>query len=89
MDLHEGVIVCTLNHRILLYNKRALELLRICGDIGLDRSLFRFLAQQPILHALSRLANRLAQGRYEVGSAGTPFRSWDQPPTASIHSKAV
>ena len=75
MDLHEGVIVCTLNHRILLYNKRALELLRICGDIGLDRSLFRFLAQQPILHALSRLANRLAQGRYEsrLGGHTVPF----------------
>jgi DNA polymerase-3 subunit epsilon len=70
MDLHEGVIVCTLNHRILLYNKRALELLRICGDIGLDRSLFRFLAQQPILHALSRLTNRLAQGRYDSPLGG-------------------
>jgi DNA polymerase-3 subunit epsilon len=75
MDLHEGVIVCTLNHRILLYNKRALELLRICGDIGLDRSLFRFLAQRPILHALSRLTNRLAQGRYEsrLGGHTVPF----------------
>jgi DNA polymerase-3 subunit epsilon len=75
MDLHEGVIVCTLNHRILLYNKRALALLRICGDIGLDRSLFRFLAQQPILHALSRLTNRLAQGRYDspLGGHTVPF----------------
>ena len=64
-DLHEGVIVCTLNHRIMLYNKRALELLRIGGDIGLDRSLFHFLTPQPILHALTRLSGRLAtSGRH-------------------------
>ena len=75
MDLHEGVIVCTSDHRILLYNNRALELLRVCGDIGLDRSLFNFLAQQPILHALRRLTNRLAQGRYDRPPGGTtvPF----------------
>ncbi len=69
-DLHEGVVVCTLSHRILLYNTRALELLRIGGDIGLDRSLFHFLTRQPILHALSRLTTRLAQGRYEGPSGG-------------------
>src|SRR5512134_1959722 len=28
-DLHEGVIVCDLNHHILLYNKRAAELLHV------------------------------------------------------------
>jgi DNA polymerase III subunit epsilon len=70
-DLHEGVVVCTLNHRIMLYNHRALELLHIGGDIGLDRSLFHFLTRQPILHAVSRLTNRLAQGRYE-GPMGGP-----------------
>ena len=75
MDLHEGVIVCTLDHRILLYNNRALQLLRIGRDIGLDRSLFHFLTQQPILHALSRLNNRLAQGRSDgpLGGRTVPF----------------
>ena len=75
MDLHEGVIVCTLDHRILLYNNRALRLLRIGRDIGLDRSLFHFLTQQPILHALSRLNNRLAQGRDDstLGGRAVPF----------------
>ena len=74
-DLHEGVVVCTQNHHILLYNNRALELLHIGGDIGLDRSLFHFLTRQPILHALNRLNNRLAQGRYEgpVGGPTVPF----------------
>ncbi|MGE5442949.1 MAG: exonuclease domain-containing protein [Bacteroidota bacterium] len=75
MDLHEGVIVCTLDHRILLYNNRALELLRIGGDIGLDRSLFRFMTRQPILHALRRLTTRLARERPNGPSAGrtVPF----------------
>jgi DNA polymerase III subunit epsilon len=75
MDLHEGVLVCTLGHRILLYNSRALELLRIGGDIGLDRSVFHFLTEQPILHALSRLSTRLAQGRYDcaLGGPTVPF----------------
>lgn len=74
-DLHEGVIVCTLNHRILLYNNRALELLRIGGEIGLDRSLLHFLTRQPVLHALSRLTTRLAQGRYHnaLGGSTVPF----------------
>jgi DNA polymerase III subunit epsilon len=70
LDLHEGVIVSTLDHRILLYNNRALELLRVGGDIGLDRSLFHVLTRQPILHALSRLTDRLAQGRYHHPSDG-------------------
>jgi DNA polymerase III subunit epsilon len=63
-DLHEGVVVCNINHHILLYNNRALELLRIAGEIGLDRSLLSFMNRQPILHALSRLTNRVAEGRH-------------------------
>lgn len=70
LDLHEGVIVCTSDHRILLYNNRAVQLLRIGGDIGLDRSLFRFLSRRPILHALSRLTTRLAQNRYDSPLGG-------------------
>ncbi|MBK8175622.1 MAG: exonuclease [Rhodospirillales bacterium] len=70
LDLHEGVIVCTLGHRILLYNNRALDLLRIGGDIGLDRSLFHFATSQPILHALSRLTRRLTQGRIDDPHSG-------------------
>ena len=75
MDLHEGVLVCTLDHRILLYNNRALQLLRIGGDIGLDRSLFHFMTRQPILHALNRLTTRLARERRNGPSAGrtVPF----------------
>jgi DNA polymerase-3 subunit epsilon len=70
-DLHEGVIVGTMTHRILLYNNRALELLHIGSEIGLDRSLFDFISRQPVLHALGRLTTRLAEGRYHTGPEGS------------------
>ncbi len=74
-DLHEGVIVCNLNHHILLYNNRAVDLLHVGGQIGLDRSLFSFTNRQPILHALGRLTNRLAAGSAEQHPEGltVPF----------------
>ncbi len=72
-DLHEGVIVCTMRHRILLYNNRALEILHIGGDIGLDRTLFTFMTRQPVLHAIERLTNRITQGRHETEGIVVPF----------------
>jgi DNA polymerase-3 subunit epsilon len=74
-DLHEGVIVCTPQHRILLYNTRALQILHIGGDIGLDRSLFHFITRLPIVHALGRLTSRLADGRFHesADASRVPF----------------
>ncbi|MCW5699508.1 MAG: exonuclease [Rhodospirillales bacterium] len=74
-DLHEGVIVCNLNHEVLLYNRRALELLHIGGQLGLARSLFTFTNRQPILHALGRLTNRIIGTHREVHPEGlsAPF----------------
>ncbi len=54
-DLSEGVLVCNLEHQILLYNQVALSLLHVAGDLGLGRSLFNVLGAEPILHALDRL----------------------------------
>lgn len=70
-DLHEGVLVCNLHHNILLYNNRSLELLHIAGEIGLDRSLFSFMNRLPVLHALDRLTNRVAEGRHVHHAEGT------------------
>ena len=36
-ELHEGVVVCNLQDEIVLYNRVALKLLRVCGEIGLGR----------------------------------------------------
>jgi len=72
-DLYEGVIICNLNHQILLYNHRALELLHVSGELGLGRSLFQFTNRQPFLHALERLNNRLLDGRGKVRGLTAPF----------------
>lgn len=68
-DLQEAVLICTLDHKILLYNRRALEILHISGDrvstrLGLNRSLFQVVAAQPFLHALERLTARFESGRH-------------------------
>lgn len=54
-DLSEGVLICTLDHRVLLYNQAALGLLHVAGELGLGRSLFNLIAREPVLHALERM----------------------------------
>jgi DNA polymerase-3 subunit epsilon len=60
-DLEQGVIVCAADHRILLYNRRALKLLDACGDVGLGRSLFDLVVAQPFVHAMDTVQTRVAQ----------------------------
>ena len=55
LDLSEGVIVCNLNHRILLYNQLAARILDMRDALGLDRSLFGLLTREPVLYALELL----------------------------------
>lgn len=59
-DLAEGVLVCNLNHQVMLYNHRALELLHASGQLGLGRSALSVLTADPILHALEQLRQRTA-----------------------------
>jgi DNA polymerase-3 subunit epsilon len=63
-DLQEAVLICTLDHKILLYNRRALEILHISGDIGLGRSLFDVVTAQPFRHSIDRLSVRFSEGRH-------------------------
>ncbi|MBV6658598.1 MAG: PAS domain-containing protein [Devosiaceae bacterium] len=69
-DLHDGVLICTLDHQLLMYNRRALELLGRGGEatlaegVGLDRSLFETLSPRTFRHALGRLMARHARGRH-------------------------
>jgi DNA polymerase-3 subunit epsilon len=69
-DLHDGVLICTLNHQVLLYNRRALEILHVTGDVGLDRPLFETLADRPFQHALLRLQARFGSGRHAEHADG-------------------
>lgn len=64
-DLNEGVIVCDLDHRVLLYNRRALQALADVGDLGLGREIFTVANRTPFRNTLERLRNRLSSGRYK------------------------
>ncbi len=61
-DLSEGVVVCNLDHRVLLYNQMVVRLLGGPPEFGLGRPLFSFLTAEPILHALDRLTRSLSGG---------------------------
>ncbi|MCH9806137.1 MAG: exonuclease [Alphaproteobacteria bacterium] len=64
-DLNEGVIVCNLDHQVLLYNRQALKSLYFSGDLGLGRSIFTVVNRPPFLNTLERLTNRFTSGRYK------------------------
>lgn len=76
--LTQGVLVCTLDGRILLYNQRAQALLegpaRATGGgdwIGLGRSIYGMFDEKMIQHAISHVRHRLADG--EVGGLLVPL----------------
>ena len=69
-DLQEAVLICTLDHKILLYNRRALEILHVAGDVGLGRSLIDMVTAEPIRHALDRLGVRFSEGRHHDHAEG-------------------
>jgi DNA polymerase-3 subunit epsilon len=68
-ELSEGVLVCNVEGRILLYNERARQLLAPQGalapqyaPLGLGRSVFALLDRDQVAHALDKVQQRLAQG---------------------------
>lgn len=65
-ELTDGVLVCTLDGRILLYNQQARHLLNAPahssgGFVGLGRSIFGLLDRHAITYGLSHLQSRVAQ----------------------------
>ena len=86
LDLSEGVIVCNLNHRILLYNQAAARILDMRDALGLDRSLFGLLTREPILYALELLlADASARGGdVEPGREQSPETATRQVVCSSI-----
>lgn len=59
LDLTEGVVVCNLDHRILLYNQAASRILGLRESLGLGRPLFGVLTSEPVLHALEQMNRSL------------------------------
>jgi DNA polymerase-3 subunit epsilon len=70
LDLTEGIVVCNLQHQVLLYNQPAADLLGATQSFGLGRSLFPCLTREPVLHSLERQMQRLESG---WAGAGTRF----------------
>lgn len=69
-DLHEGVLVCNLQHQVLLFNQSALNLLHLNGGVGLGRNLLEIVQPEPIRHTLERLALRFRDRRHEKHPCG-------------------
>jgi DNA polymerase-3 subunit epsilon len=70
LDLTEGIIVCNLEHRILLYNQAAARILNMRDALGLGRSLFGLLTGEPILQTLE-LLQQSGQANGKAGSGAT------------------
>jgi DNA polymerase-3 subunit epsilon len=69
-DLSEGVVVCSLDHRILLYNQSALAMVLAPDRLGLGRSLFNIVTREPVLHALERI---MARDSNNAGESTVPL----------------
>ncbi|MEO1201726.1 MAG: exonuclease domain-containing protein [Pseudomonadota bacterium] len=69
-DLQLGVVICNLDHQILLFNQHALRILHVSGDLGLGRPLFDVVSAEPFHHALERLDRRFAAGRHRYHDEG-------------------
>jgi DNA polymerase III epsilon subunit family exonuclease len=71
-ELSQSVVVCNLDGRILLYNRRARLQFRVLGSalpdlcgaevIGLGRSIYTVLEREPLAQGLARLQARLRRG---------------------------
>ena len=73
-DLQEGLVVCSMRHQIVLYNQVALDMLSPVGPLGLGRSLFETVAEEPVVHMVDALQHRHGQkGDETPSSEGLPF----------------
>ncbi|MFQ5774052.1 MAG: exonuclease domain-containing protein [Kiloniellaceae bacterium] len=80
LALGEGVIVCNLDHKILLYNQAAMRILKQPTGLGLGRSLFSLITRAPVMHALERLDHRFDTGDTRFDTGDTRARVHDAAP---------
>jgi DNA polymerase-3 subunit epsilon len=73
LDLSEGVVACSKDHRIQLYNLAAARILAAPEMLGLGRPLFGAITREPILHTLERLDHRYESGRRSGDELTEPF----------------
>lgn len=71
--LREGVLVCNRNHRLLLYNQSALNILGNPESLGLGRSVLELISGAALEHTLARLEYRYQGGMSAPGDLSAPF----------------
>ena len=70
-DLTEGIIMCNLDHRVLLYNRAAVEMLNAPEKVGLGLSLFALVSREPILQTLERVMAARERDRCDDSRRGS------------------
>ncbi|MCB1971654.1 MAG: PAS domain-containing protein [Geminicoccaceae bacterium] len=65
-ELEEGVLICNARREILLFNRRAEELLGDAGEVGLGRRLDDLIDNRPIQHVLSMQVRAGASGTLQA-----------------------
>lgn len=68
VDLTEGVIVCNLDNRILLYNQAAARILEHRDTLGLGRPIFGLVTSEPLLHVLEQIMPTAVAGSAAVAA---------------------
>lgn len=66
-DLTEGVVVCNLEHRIVLFNQAAERLLAAAGALGLGRDLSAWIPGETLDEKLALLDSRRQEGAHGPG----------------------
>ncbi|MBY0432026.1 MAG: PAS domain-containing protein, partial [Rhodospirillales bacterium] len=81
-DLHQGIVVCNMQHQVVLYNQVALDHLHVSGEMGLGRSLFGVVSREPVQHTLEVLMRRSGGGRRSA-----PFLSGTTDGRSLLHGR--
>ncbi len=66
-EIREGVVVCDMDGKILLYNPAAQRLFKNSEALGLRRSLYNICARAPLEHTLEILHGRKSPGTQDHG----------------------
>jgi DNA polymerase-3 subunit epsilon len=90
-ELPEGVVICTAEGQVTLYNQRAQQLLEAAdqpvsaadrlpagGFIGLGRSIFGVVDKPVIIHALKDIPEKLRRGHHDLTSSFVMFARNDR-----------
>jgi DNA polymerase-3 subunit epsilon len=72
-EMHEGVVVCDADARILLYNPAARRLLNNSEALGLGRSLYGIWHRAPVEHTLEMLRHRGSPGTARENAPNADF----------------